>query len=294
MANDPQVYLSFDEVPLEKPDNEGDNSILGEPISLGQSGLASEPVTLAPQSILDIQKSLVVPHPRDLREGMKGNDVFALKRAGRKAGFKGLVMTTAFGPQLKKDLVVFQRKHGLTPDGIYGPATHKKLAPFYDAYGIYLINHTVIEAPWRAKMLSAAMIAYNERWKIHYTQGPARMWLVRNRIRNPKALYTLSAIYEDCSSFATWLYYAAYLPDPNNFGYNGLGYTGTLANHGVTISTSSAGIGALHFYGWGFPYSHVTINVGNGRAISNGSEIGPNIVSPWYRNDLRVTKEYVK
>ncbi len=282
------IYTSFDDVPLDDPGTEGDDSVHSVDAGKGYMQL--------PKYILkNSQSALVVPHPRDLHKGMRGGDVTALKRAliNEQNAKRGILLTSGFGGALEKNLKVFQKKKNLIPDGVYGRATHTKLAPYYDHYGVYLINHTVIAEPFQAMVLSAAMAAYNNRYKIHYTQSAARMYLVRNHVRDPKELYHLSSIYEDCSSFATWIYYQGNRPDPNGFGYNGLGFTGTLAAHGVFVPTSTAKIGDLHFYGRYYPYHHVTINVGNGRCISHGSEVGPVLTSVWYRGDLNQTRRYV-
>jgi hypothetical protein len=142
------------------------------------------------------------------------------------------------------------------------------------------------------KINSAAMVAYNFRWKIHYTQGPARMYLTRHSII-PARLGAQPSIWEDCSSFATWLYWQAGLPDPNGLRYNGQGYTGTQANHGRRVWSDNAPAGALSFYGGGAPYSHVVIRINSNKIISHGNENGPSIYSsPYYRRDLRQTRVY--
>lgn len=50
------------------------------------------------------------------------------KRALRKRGHKGLIASSGYyGRGMKKAVVMFQRNHGLTPDGIVGPSTWRKL-----------------------------------------------------------------------------------------------------------------------------------------------------------------------
>lgn len=44
----------------------------------------------------------------------------------------------------------------------------------------------------------------------------------------------------DCSESTTGLYYAAGVPDPNGFGYNGSGNTATLLSNGKRITMTSA------------------------------------------------------
>jgi cell wall-associated NlpC family hydrolase len=99
--------------------------------------------------------------------------------------------------------------------------------------------------------------------------------------------------WEDCSSFATWCYWAAGAPDPNGLGYNGFGYTGTQILCGR--ETAEPRPGDLCFYG---PLrdriTHVAIYVGNGRVVSHGRERGPELYgSISYRPDLQQIRAYV-
>jgi predicted chitinase/uncharacterized protein YraI len=55
----------------------------------------------------------------------------------------------------------------------------------------------------------------------------------------------------DCSGFVTLCYKQAGAPDPNGFGYNGQGYTGTLLEHGTIISKAEAIPGDIVVYGAG-------------------------------------------
>ncbi|HSE44961.1 MAG TPA: peptidoglycan-binding domain-containing protein [Gemmatimonadales bacterium] len=80
---------------------------------------------------------------RELRRGMRGPDVLAVKRALKKAGLrKGLTLNPTFGTALEKQLKVFQHKHKLVVDGHYGPKTHAALLKYFDAYGRLLYKRT--------------------------------------------------------------------------------------------------------------------------------------------------------
>ncbi len=73
-----------------------------------------------------------------IRPGQRGKDVRAVKRAMLDMGIKGsgaLGKTNRAGPQFVKVLKRVQNQHGLPADGIYGKATHKFIAPHFDAYG---------------------------------------------------------------------------------------------------------------------------------------------------------------
>jgi len=270
------VYTSIFDAPLEDDlaleVGDGDNSLLVEyPEGLPKE--LSPPMIGAPN-----RKSLIVPLPRTLKYGMNGRDVYMLQRALSKAGLrKWGTFTPYFRDGTKKQVQAFQKRAGLTQDGVYGPGTHSKLARYYDAYGAYVMSQLAKQyaiTP-RDKIVAAATFGYNKRAYIHYTQSSLRMYGVKHHIKPPGIPY-----YEDCSSFATWTYYVAGLPDPNRLGYNGYGFTGTLATNRSRTYTPKPG--DLAFYGY-YPYSHVTIYIGNGRCISHGNEYGPMLLSVYYR-----------
>jgi hypothetical protein len=294
----PEVFLSFEEAPIDEydPELDGDNSVLTDapwanprarPLSETAAKSLSLRVSQAHLSTTSIEAAnrRIVPHPRDLKFGSIGWDVLALQRALSTAKLRRWgTFTRVYGTGTRAEIARFQQTHALHVDGVYGTNTHRKLGPYYDARGIWLLNrvHVVTPAQHRqAQLLAAAMILYNRRSIVHYTEGPARMWIVRNRY-TLDGLRTMAQDWEDCSSSVTGIYKIAALDDPNGLRFNGMGYTGTLAEHGVTIAAAQAQIGSLYLYGH-FPYSHVTMNVGVGRAFSHGSESGPLILAPDYR-----------
>lgn len=78
-----------------------------------------------------------IPFGRWLGVGKVGKDVLAVKRALARAGFgpgKLRILTPVFGPFTRIFLKRFEHKHGLSVDGVYGPADHAALTPFFDAY----------------------------------------------------------------------------------------------------------------------------------------------------------------
>lgn len=278
------VFTSIDDVPDDTPGEDGDNSILAEYPNGLPEGYVDIKFSHANnlQAKKAIRLNLIVVLPRTLRRTptyMRGKDVFALQRALSKAGLrKWGSFTYAFGDGTKRQVQKFQSRVGLKADGVYGPETHAKLARYYDAYGAWLMaqqRQKMLLTP-REKIKNAAVFGYNNRAYIHYTQSSRRMYGVRNKIKPP-----MIPIYEDCSSYSTWTYYVAGVKDPNGFGYNGYGFTGTLALHGTRTYTPK--VGDLALYGF-YPYSHVTIYIGNGYCISHGNESGPQKLNVYYRN----------
>lgn len=241
----------------------------------------------------------VVPYAGVLKLGQTGKPVVAVKRALWRAHvyphLTGTPFTPIWGPYAKIALQKFQRLHGI-PAGLYGKPSHEKLAPFYDAYAVSMLVQAKPPPvpqldPRRLKILAGCTLAYNNRAFWHYTQGSARMMIVRQHLE--LADLGTHVLWEDCSSGATGLYYVAGAPDPNGRGYDTYGYTGTLAQHGRRITIAAAKAGDLVFYGSGFPYSHVAVYLGFGRVWSFGSENGPYVLPVAYRRDMREVRSYL-
>ena len=249
--------------------------------------------------------SRIVPFPRELHLGNKGDDVQAVKRALRKVPPQNtLVSNTSevYGPGTVKAVKTFQKRRKLKVDGIYGRATHTKLAPYFDAYGTYLMAKAKKQQdkPHPRELLTAVALALRNYQvatrRVHYTQGSARMTIVR-RHYHVKDYSRRPIIYEDCSSAVTGYFWQVGLPDPNDLNYSGYGYTGTLCRHGTVVASPLPG--DLIFYGRNPPWSHVAIAVGDDpfsptdRCVSHGHEGGPFLTSVRYRGDLGQIRSYV-
>ncbi len=83
----------------------------------------------------------MIPFGRTLAAGSSpGRDVQGVKRGLSRAGGTndpGLG-TRIYGVSAVAAVRRFQRLEGLYPDGIYGPLTHSRLAPSFDAYAYWL------------------------------------------------------------------------------------------------------------------------------------------------------------
>ena len=217
--------------------------------------------------------------PREIMLGAKGRDVRAYQRALRKAGYrpKGTKTTNVFDQQMDGEVRAFHKATGLLVDGEIGPNTFGKLLPYLDAWGKRLLAAVKPDVPSsiRQKVVASAFVGFNNRDSIRYTQSGQRMQGIREHIRPPRFPQ-----FEDCSSFATWCYWAAGGPDPNGLNYNGQGYTGTQIAHGVECPNPRPG--DLVFYGPSHSsINHVAVYVGNGNVVSHGQETGPSL----YRMD---------
>jgi len=233
----------------------------------------------------------IVPFKRVLHKGDKGPDVLAVKRALWRANIitrkKGEPFTRLYGPYTVEAMKIFERKKNLHVDGVYELGDHRKLMPYFDDYGAWLMGQSPGNKPevtLRDKVVSEALWGFNNRSQIHYEQ-----------IRPMRSIHQGHYLPQtmDCSEFATVCYYRAGAPDPNARGYDGFGYTGTLVAQGKSVTLGEARPGDLVFYGPGWPFTHVTIYAGNGRCYSHGSEVGPNLVSIDYRNDRKAIQSYL-
>lgn len=224
----------------------------------------------------------MIPLARHLSMGMKGRDVTAVQLALRNAKMREHKPTGRYGRATKHQVGEFKRHAGVHELG-YGPGTHKHLWPYFGrtARHLYAEAANNIEKTHVVHgVVAAGMLGYNERDVIHYTQDGRRMQDFAPPPNVPN--------WTDCSGFDTWTYKSGGAPDPNGFGYNGYGFTGTMIEHGTEISTPV--VGCLVFYG--HPISHVALYIGNGRVISHGSEAGPNLEEVHYRGDFNHYRRY--
>lgn len=229
--------------------------------------------------------------PRQIELGSRGRDVRALRRVLRRLGYLELPRGEV-GPKFDAatDAAVraYQRAEGLEVDGQVGPVTFASLLPSYRRIERWLVSQVDPKRirGTRHRIVAAAYVGYRNKEALHYTQDARRMEGVRGRIRPPQ-----HPSWEDCSSFATWCYWAAGAPDPNGRDYDGFGFTGTQVQHGA--ATKEPRPGDLVFYGGGSIPSHVSIYVGNGRVVSHGSEPGPYLLAIDYRGDRSGIRSYL-
>lgn len=228
-----------------------------------------------------LQQHLVIPFTHPIKIGTKGKDVVGVKRSlWKSVGLKlPINPTETFGAIAVQQLKLFQRRHGLAVDGVLGPSTLKKLAPFFDAYSFFLYEGYApgmdSKDVMRKKFVAYALWGYNNRPSIHYVQSRPMDHL--------NDLYHLPE-YEDCSQFYTKTAKAAGISDPNGLNYNGAGYTGTLGSHGVRVTNLASALpGDAILYGSAPSFEHVACYIGNGRVVSHGSEGGPYLLMATYR-----------
>jgi len=149
-----------------------------------------------------------------------------------------------------------------------------------------LDNHEKPKLNVRERAVRSAMLGVKHRDQITYTQGSARWDGIAHQRRAFKNGFPVQA---DCSSFVSWcLWDALGGPKAGNDIINGAnwtgGFTGTQCSHGKRIAFTDARPGDLLFYrGANGAIGHVTMYLGAGKAVSHGSDAGPQIVNPSYR-----------
>lgn len=77
---------------------------------------------------------------RTLRLGMSGTDVMEIQALLQKLGYHINSIDGVFGPQTLQAVIAFQRRFGLTPDGIIGPNTFKVMERFLLGFDFYNIR----------------------------------------------------------------------------------------------------------------------------------------------------------
>lgn len=146
----------------------------------------------------------------------------------------------------------------------------KKLPPLFvvrrhaRGFGISAADRT------REKIVEYARWGAINTYQIHYAQVRPMDHLNKQQVL---------PWYTDCSEFVTTIYHWAKAPDPNGFGYNGYGFTGSMLDHGVSIPLAQVKAGDVVIWGYA-PGHHTAVFVeagvhGDPLIVSHGSERGP-------------------
>lgn len=225
----------------------------------------------------------MIPLARHLSMGLKGRDVTAVQYALRNAGYREGKPSGRYGRATKHQVGDFKEHHNINKENGYGAKTHAALWPSFGIRARRLYRKAadnIAENHVLHNTIAAGMLGYEERDVVHYTQDGRRMTDFAPPPNVPN--------WTDCSGYDTWTFKSGHAPDPNGFGYNGYGYTGTMLENGRQIASPVPG--CLVFYG--HPVSHVALYIGNGRVISHGSEAGPLLLEVHYRSDFNQYRRY--
>lgn len=282
------VYNSFHEAPLDAtPPPDGDDSI---PVGSRQTGY--EPRSLMLTAVAaTTETTLVVPYKHS-EPGSKGDHVYALKRAharyrgsgrlkileAKPAGVKRTWGTYAGPGSFTRDYKETQRKLGVPVTGQYDKATHARLARWYDAYALELLQPDPRDRQI-AQQIAWVMEFYNQRYRIAYSQArPSQL--------GPVALVSRA----DCSgSVAASCYWAKILPNVDWRWTN----TDTQIHMGQAVSGLRAALpGDVFLYGTDGNPSHEALYLGGGRVFSFGS-YPARLLAHDYRHDRVAIRRFV-
>ena len=140
--------------------------------------------------------------------------------------------------------------------------------------------------------LQAAVLGFKHKEQVHYTEGPER-WSGIDQDR--KAWRGQVPTYADCSAYVTWCLWNGldhfHYPDIVNGQKWRAGYTGTMMQHGVLVSSPLPGDAVI--YGTAWPGEHTALYTGGGLVVSNGSEPGPFLLPIRYRPDILQIRRYL-
>ena len=278
------VYDSFDEAPLDDPPEwEGDDSI---PVN------ARPPERYAYALLSQAAAATLVVPFFPSAPGGEGDHVYALKRArarymggGRLAALMAKPMRvrrtwgTNTGPgSFTRDFKELQRRLGVPVTTKYDRATHNKLAPWYDAFCLALLQPDPRERQI-AQQIAWHMEFYNQRFRISYSQArPSQL--------GPIALISRA----DCSgSIAAGCHWAKILPKVDWRWTN----TDTQIVFGQPITGIAAALpGDVVLYGRDGNPSHEALYLGNKRVWSFGS-YPARLVDVDYRHDRIAIRRFV-
>lgn len=224
-----------------------------------------------------VTKPPIVPFIRTLSFTRASNKhcpctpVFQMQRALKRSHFRpaGARSTGIFGRNTRDQIRAFQRAKRIPPSGIYGSRTHRSLSRYYDITGRKRLQQFAHDRKSAAIYTAFVTVAFH-----FYHVGGTTLTYSQSASRGILGHYPGIPPATDCSGFVTAIYKAVGLSDPNGFGFSPVGYTGTLAQHGVRVTNWTAlRAGDLVFYGGGFPYGHVTmvVNAMLRTVISHGS-----------------------
>jgi hypothetical protein len=230
----------------------------------------------------------IVPFRRELRRGMEGQDVRALQRALKKAGYRQSDPTGHFRKPTELQTIQFQMHHGIRKErGIVRENMWNYLTPFFDGYDRYLVENLHLTPKLTDKLDKLVNVA----WQYYYHR-PLH-YLQQRPMEDTGPLPNIDS-YLDCSEFVYVCAKQAGLPDPSGYDppYPGYGNTDSFLAHMRHISITDVRKGDLAFYA---NPGHVGIVVGYASryrdymVIEHGSEGGPDYTQMHYRDPVAFT-----
>jgi hypothetical protein len=193
-------------------------------------------------------KAATIPFPRQFGPNANGYDCRGVKIALAEwygsANGMGL-KTNTFGKPAQFLLEAFKGGHGLLTDAVYTLQAHQALQPYFTSQAASLMvkEYDILTAEnQRAAYVNALQ------WFIFHHQ------IVSYAETRPIPLYLPAfelqeTIFTDCSGMVTLAAKWAGVPDPNGYGFDGYGNTGSLYAHCKHVPEGSAAPGDLVWFG---------------------------------------------
>lgn len=131
-----------------------------------------------------------------LRQGSKSNEVKEVQRRLKKWGYYTGAVDGVFGAGTKKAVIAFQKKNGLTADGVVGMATYKALGmnSSYNILAGQASNSSGNNGYSSSDLYLLARTIYAEGRGEPYTGQVAIGAVVMNRVRSPQFPNTISGV----------------------------------------------------------------------------------------------------
>lgn len=140
--------------------------------------------------------SLVTEAVAVLRQGSKGGEVKEVQRRLKQWGYYSGSVDGVFGAATKKAVIAFQKKNGLTADGVVGKATYKALG-MNDSYNVLesqVPSQSGVNGFSEADVYLLARTIYAEGRGEPYTGQVAIGAVVMNRVRSKSFPNTVAGV----------------------------------------------------------------------------------------------------
>lgn len=138
-----------------------------------------------------------------LRQGAKGNEVKEVQRRLKQWGYYNGAVDGVFGAGTKKAVIAFQKKNGLTADGVVGKSTYKALGmnSSYSVLENQVPSMSGVNGFSEADVYLLARTIYAEGRGEPYTGQVAIGAVIMNRIRSKSFPNTVSGVVYQKNAF---------------------------------------------------------------------------------------------
>lgn len=143
-----------------------------------------------------MQDELVAVEAAILRQGARGSEVKEVQRRLKQWGYYNGSVDGVFGTGTRSAVILFQRKNGLTADGVVGKATYKALGmnDAYNALQNSVPSQSGVGGFSESDVYLLARTIYAEGRGEPYTGQVAIGAVVMNRVRSPQFPNTISGV----------------------------------------------------------------------------------------------------